>query len=271
MSPSPAALLASKQHDAPAEAPLEEIDAEAMIQVTDLTMGWDPEKPLLEHASFKVNKGEVFAILGGSGCGKSTMMRYLIGLEQPLAGRVLVGGQELGAIEGHPPTFGVMFQGGALFGSMSVVENVSLPLDEWTDLPHDAVTAIATAKLRLVGLADAADKSPSELSGGMKKRAAIARAMALEPTLLFLDEPSAGLDPVTSADLDDLIKTLCRVVGLTVVLVTHELPSIFAIVDRCIMLDKETKRIIAEGDPNELKDSDDPKVNNFFNRKSKES
>ena len=163
-----------------------------------------------------------------------------------------------------------MFQAGALFGSLTVGENVALPLEEWTDLPGDAIAAIARAKLKLVGLDGAADKFPSELSGGMKKRAAIARALALEPELVFLDEPSAGLDPIMAADLDDLISTLSKSLGLTVVIVTHELESIFRIADRVVMLDKKEKTIIATGDPRELRHSEDQRVSDFFNRKSKE-
>jgi phospholipid/cholesterol/gamma-HCH transport system ATP-binding protein len=160
-----------------------------------------------------------------------------------------------------------MFQSGALFGSLTVGENVALPLDQWTDLSEDAIGAIVRAKLRLVGLDGSEDKFPSEISGGMKKRAAIARAMALEPPLLFLDEPSAGLDPVSAVELDELILTLNRVLGLTVVLVTHELPSIFKIAQRCIMLDKPSQSIIAEGDPRKLRDSaTEPSVHDFFNR-----
>jgi phospholipid/cholesterol/gamma-HCH transport system ATP-binding protein len=238
----------------------------ALISVDKLTMGWD-EVILQREASFEVQKNEVFAILGGSGSGKSTMLRYLVGLEVPMGGDISIEGI------GHPnldvgrPPFGVMFQSGALFGSLSVGENVALPLDQWTDLPEDAIGAIVRAKLKLVGLDGSEDKFPAEISGGMKKRAAIARAMALEPPLLFLDEPSAGLDPVSAVELDDLILTLNRVLGLTVVLVTHELPSIFKIAKRCIMLDKESQSIIAAGDPRELRDSSpDPRVHAFFNR-----
>jgi phospholipid/cholesterol/gamma-HCH transport system ATP-binding protein len=238
-----------------------------LIRVDKLTMGWD-DVILQREASFDVQKNEVFAILGGSGCGKSTMLRYLVGLEVPLGGDISIAGI------GHPnldvgrPPFGVMFQSGALFGSLSVGENVALPLDQWTDLPEDAIGAIVRAKLKLVGLDGSEDKFPAEISGGMKKRAAIARAMALEPPLLFLDEPSAGLDPVSAVELDELILTLNRVLGLTVVLVTHELPSIFKIAKRCIMLDKDSQTIIARGDPRELRDSStDPRVHAFFNRK----
>ncbi len=165
-----------------------------------------------------------------------------------------------------------MFQSGALLGSLTVGENVGLVLDEWTELPPDAVSAIVQAKLRLVGLGGTEDQLPSELSGGMKKRAAIARAMALEPDLIFLDEPSAGLDPITAAELDDLILSLNEVMGLTVVIVTHDLDSIFKIGQRCILLDRKTKSIIARGDPRELKEkSTDPRVLAFFNRTASET
>jgi phospholipid/cholesterol/gamma-HCH transport system ATP-binding protein len=234
---------------------------EAIITVKELTIGWSREATLLEAVSFEVQRGEVFAILGGSGCGKSTLLRYLIGLEEPLSGTIEVAGATRGR-----PSFGVMFQAGALFGSMTVEENVGLPLREWSDLPADAIAALARAKLRLVGLEQAANKLPSELSGGMKKRAAIARALALEPDLLFLDEPGAGLDPILSAELDELVLTLKRAAGVTVVMVTHELASIEAIVDRAILLDKEEKGIIAEGAPADLRESNDERVRRFFHR-----
>ena len=239
-----------------------------LVEVRDLTIGWG-DTILQKNATFDVHRGDVFAILGGSGCGKSTLLRFLIGLEEPLTGSVRFAGRTLEEYSVPRPRFGVMFQSGALLGSMTVGENVALPLEQWTDLPKEAIAAIVLAKLRLVGLGNAVDKLPSEISGGMKKRAAIARAMALEPELLFLDEPSAGLDPVSAVELDELILTLNRTLGLTVVLVTHELESIFKIVSRCIMLDKETKSIIARGDPRELRDkSDDPRVRSFFHRTS---
>ena len=241
--------------------------ASAIIKVDNLTMGWD-DVVLQKDLTFEVKRGEIFAILGGSGCGKSTLLRYICGLDPVTKGGSIevAGKRDIDLDEGFPP-FGVMFQAGALFGSFTVGENVELPLQEWTDLKPDAVSAIARAKLRLVGLDSHYDKFPNELSGGMKKRAAIARALALEPELVFLDEPSAGLDPITSAGLDELILTLNRSLGLTVVIVTHELESIFKIVSRCIMLDKETKSAIAIGDPRELQKSDDPRVSGFFNRR----
>jgi len=241
-----------------------------IIAVKDLTIGWG-DVVLQQHLTFEVPRGDVFAILGGSGCGKSTLLRFLIGLEEPMVGEIDVAGRGLPDLEAGLPPFGVMFQAGALFGSLTVGENVALPLEEWTDLPDDAIAAIARAKLKLVGLDGAAEKLPAELSGGMKKRAAIARALALEPELVFLDEPSAGLDPVMAADLDELIVTLSKSLGLTVVVVTHELASIFRIADHCIMLDKQEKTIIAAGDPRELKNSSDKRVSDFFNRKPKEA
>jgi phospholipid/cholesterol/gamma-HCH transport system ATP-binding protein len=239
---------------------------EDIIVVEGLSMGWG-DVVLMENLSFRIRRGEIFGILGGSGSGKSTLLRYLIGLEPVSVGSVNVAGRERIDLEEGLPPFGVMFQAGALFGSATVGENVSLALEEWTDLEPEAIAAIARAKLKLVGLENAYDKFPNELSGGMKKRAAIARALALEPELVFLDEPGAGLDPITSADLDQLIVTLNESLGLTVVLVTHELESVFAIVHRCILLDKPARSAIALGGPKELAKSDDPRVSAFFNRR----
>ena len=240
--------------------------SEPIITVEGLTMGWG-DVNLLENTSFTIDRGEVFAILGGSGCGKSTLLRYLTGLDEPKGGTITIDGIGNPTLEVGRPSYGVMFQSGALFGSMTIGENVALALNEWTTLPHDAVDAIVRAKLRLVGLQGYEHHTPSEISGGMKKRAAIARAMALEPNLLFLDEPSAGLDPVSAVELDELILTMSQGLGLTVVIVTHELESIFKVARRCIMLDKVTKSIIASGDPRKLRDeSKDPRVHNFFNR-----
>jgi phospholipid/cholesterol/gamma-HCH transport system ATP-binding protein len=238
------------------------------VTVKDLTMGWG-DVHLLEHVSFEIGRGEIFAILGASGCGKSTLLRCLTGLDEPMAGTIRIDGVGAPTLEVGRPAYGVMFQSGALFGSMTVGENLALALTEWTRLPRAAVSAIVHAKLRLVGLRGAEYQQPSELSGGMRKRAAIARAMALEPALIFLDEPSSGLDPVSAVELDDLILTLNDGLGLTVVLVTHELPSIFKIATRCILLDRATRSILAAGDPRELRDhSDIPEVRDFFNRTS---
>lgn len=239
----------------------------ALISVEELSMGYGETK-LLEGASFEVTRGDVFIILGGSGCGKSTLLRHLVGLETPSSGRIRVAGQTP-RLEGAAPRYGVMFQSGALFSSMSVGENVAFALQEWTVLPVEAVDAIVRAKLALVGLEGAEDKLPAELSGGMRKRAAIARAMAFEPSLIFLDEPSAGLDPVSAVELDELILALNKNLGLTVVMVTHELESIFKIGTSCIMLDRESRSIIARGAPQQLRtESPDPRVRRFFNRET---
>lgn len=237
-----------------------------LIRAEDLSVGWSPEAILVEHATFEIREREVFGILGRSGCGKSTLFRELVGLERPLAGEIAWTGG--GPIEDgdSAPRFGVLFQQGALFGSMTVGQNVMLPLERWTDLPAEAVEVIARSKLRLVDLESVWHQPPSTLSGGQLKRVALARALALEPPVLFLDEPSAGLDPVTSAELDRLISTLREALGLTVVIVTHELGSIFAIVDRCIVLDREARRIVATGAPRDLERSDQPRVRAFFQR-----
>ena len=239
----------------------------ALISVEDLSMGYG-ETVLLEHVSFEVARGDVFVILGGSGCGKSTLLRHLIGLETPVGGKIRVAGQAP-RLEGAAPRYGVMFQSGALFSSMTVGENVAFALQEWTQLPVEAVDAIVRAKLALVGLEGAEDKLPAELSGGMRKRAAIALAMAFEPSLILLDEPSAGLDPVSAVELDELILALNQNLGLTVVMVTHELESIFKVGKSCIMLDRVSRSIIARGAPQELRTScADPRVRRFFNRET---
>jgi phospholipid/cholesterol/gamma-HCH transport system ATP-binding protein len=198
----------------------------------------------------------------------------MIGLYKPASGRILIDGEDIAAVTGAAKLkllkkFGVMYQSGALFGSMTLLENIALPLEEFTDLPPDAIRLIATMKLQRVGLEGVANRMPSELSGGMQKRGAIARAMALDPRLLFLDELSAGLDPVTSVELDHLVLSLAHSLKITFIVVTHELPSIFTIADRVIMLDKEEKGIIGMGSPQDLRDhSTEPRVRRFFSREA---
>jgi phospholipid/cholesterol/gamma-HCH transport system ATP-binding protein len=239
------------------------------IRATDLGQRYG-EHTIYQHVSFTVTQGEVFVVLGGSGSGKSTLLRQMIGLLPPQQGKVEILGRDVYADAAEVlARIGVMFQSGALFGSMTLLENVMLPLEMHTALPPRARAEVARVKLGLVGLSDAADLLPAEISGGMVKRAAIARALALDPPLLFLDEPSAGLDPATSAGLDRLILDLRQDLGATFVVVTHELASILAIADRCIMLDGAAKGVIAEGDPRQLRDaSDNPTVRRFFRREA---
>lgn len=240
----------------------------SIIRLEGVDAGY-PGAVILHDVSFEVKRGEVFILLGGSGCGKSTIMKHMIGLNPVLSGKLTVAG-----LEWTPKTratlcrkIGVMYQSGALFGSMSCLENVLLPMEEFTKLTRRERREKAMSLLEDVELADAADKMPNEISGGMRKRVAIARAMALDPEVVFLDEPSAGLDPITSSALDDLILKLREEKGMTFVAVTHELPSIFKIADRAAMFDKARKGMIALGSPQDLKlCSEDEFVRKFFNR-----
>lgn len=236
------------------------------VTVDDLQVGWGAQI-LLENINFQVERGKVFAILGGSGCGKSTLLRYLIGLEKPPVGHINIDGiGEPDSYDGAP-AFGVLFQSGALLSSMTLAENLTLPLTRWTSVRGATARELVDAKLALVGLGQFADYLPGEISGGMRKRAGIARALMLEADLLFFDEPSAGLDPISAAELDQLILTLSHDLGITIVIVTHELPSIFLVADHCIVLDKAAKGVVAEGAPRKLRDeSKVPFVHNFFTR-----
>ncbi len=244
-----------------------------IIQVGDLVARYG-EDTILDRVSFDVCRGEILVIVGGSGCGKSTLLKHLIGLLQPHSGQVIIDGDDITTC--NEATFqkilrkiGVLYQSSALLGSMTIAENVALPIKEYTELSKRSVDTMVKMKLNLVNLNGYENYLPSEISGGMKKRAGLARAMALNPKILFFDEPSAGLDPISSAELDSLIISINKHLRTTVVIVTHELQSIFTVAHRVIMLDKRTKGIIAEGDPSYLRDnSQNHFVKQFFNRQA---
>ena len=242
-----------------------------IVDVKNLTIGYG-STVILKNINFSIYPGEVFVIMGGSGCGKSSLLKHMIGLYKPFDGEILINGENF--VQANKAKqqiikrgFGVTFQDGALFGGLSLGENISLILDEYTTFTKEEKSKIVDEKLTLVGLNQFVDFRPHEISGGMRKRAGLARAMALNPKLLFFDEPSAGLDPISSAELDRLILKLGRETGSAIVIVTHELDSIFAIADNSIVIDKEVKGVVARGNPHEmLKKTDNKWVKRFLNR-----
>jgi phospholipid/cholesterol/gamma-HCH transport system ATP-binding protein len=249
---------------------------ETVIEAKNLDLGYG-DFTVMRGLNFSVNKGEVFVIMGGSGCGKSTLLKSMIGLNPPQNGEVLYSGvsfwgEDERGRQDIMRRFGVLYQGGALWSSLTLKENVALPLQLYSRLSETQIQSLAMFKLGLVGLSGYADFYPVELSGGMKKRAGLARAIALDPDIIFFDEPSAGLDPLSSKVLDDLILELRDNLGATIVVVTHELPSIFAVGDNALLLDADTKGAIAQGNPRDLlANSKDPRVIRFLTRGEKRS
>jgi phospholipid/cholesterol/gamma-HCH transport system ATP-binding protein len=247
-----------------------------LLAVRGVTLAFGP-KVIQHDLSFDVRRGSIFALMGGSGCGKSTVLKSLVGLLRPRAGRILVDNEDYWAAPEARRTeigrrFGVLFQSGALWSSLTVGENVALPLQMFTKLPPAAIRRLVALKLALVGLEQAIDQFPSDISGGMKKRAGLARALAMDPDVLFFDEPSAGLDPITSSRLDDLILNLRDGLGATIIIVSHELPSLFAIADDGVFLDAQTRTAIAHGAPAVLRDTcPDPQVEAFMRRERPEA
>ena len=244
-----------------------------ILEVKDLVTHYG-EVEILHGVSFQVRRGGILAVIGGSGCGKSTLMKHVIGLLKPTRGSIKFWGEDLAEmnedeLSALQERFGVSFQSGGLFNSMTLYDNIALPLRERRDLDEEIISTIVSTKLSLVGLGDALYKNPSELSGGMKKRAGFARALALDPEIVFFDEPSAGLDPITAAGLDDLILSLRRTLGVTVVVITHELESIKKVADRILMLDRGD--VIFMGPLDDALASDEPRVRQFFARRPDET
>jgi phospholipid/cholesterol/gamma-HCH transport system ATP-binding protein len=246
-------------------------EKEAHITVHDLTMAYG-SFVVMRDLNFTINRGDIFIIMGGSGCGKSTLMKIMVGLKSPAKGQVFYGKvnfweADLDYRDQLMRRVGILYQSGALWSSMTLAENVALPLEQYTDLSPARIREVVSLKLSMVGLAGFEEFYPSEISGGMRKRAGLARAMAMDPDILFFDEPSAGLDPVSAKRLDDLIIEIKETLGSTVVVVTHELASIFAIGNNSVFLDPETRTMIASGDPKMLlEESEDPKIQNFLRR-----
>lgn len=242
-----------------------------IIKVENVTVQYDG-RTILENVSFDIQKGEIFMIVGGSGCGKSTMLRQIIGLEVPTKGNIYIDGENICTATRKEKNnilkkFGVLFQSSGLFASMTLAENIALVLEKYTNMSEECITEMIDMKLAAVGLRGYDAFLPSEISGGMKKRAALARAMALDPKILCFDEPSSGLDPITSASMDALIKEINSALGTTMVVVSHDLASVLTTADKVIVLDSNTKGIIAMGNPNQLKDDkSNMSVYNFFNR-----
>jgi phospholipid/cholesterol/gamma-HCH transport system ATP-binding protein len=242
------------------------VDTMPIIEVQNLVARYG-KNVVLDNLSFTVNPGEIFMIIGGSGCGKTTLLKHMFGLLSPFTGEVILEGQNISRISDKERIailrkIGVLYQSGALFGSMDLLQNVALPLEELTELPKDAIGEIARNKLTMVGLEKFHDYLPAHLSGGMQKRAAIARAMVLDPKILFLDEPTSGLDPIISSEIDQLIVDLTQILGITFVIVSHDIASIYKIASRVILLYEG--KIIANGSPQELQHSTDPLVKKFF-------
>lgn len=248
-------------------------DKKSLIEVRNLVAQYGNDI-ILKDLDMDVYPNEILAVIGGSGCGKTTLLRHLVGIQSPAAGSIAIDGKDItnqddASFDEALKKIGILFQGGALFGSMTISENVSLPIREYTDLDPEAMANLVRMKLCSVDLSGYGDHLPSELSGGMIKRAALARALALNPEILFLDEPTAGLDPVISAEIEELILRINHSLGTTMVIITHSLNIIFKVAHRIIMLDKSAKGIVAQGDPKELKaKSPNPAVRQFFNRQS---